>query len=342
MELTFGRQIGDNNMKVVVVGGTGNISTSIVRLLLEVGHEVTVFNRGQKPGLPKGVKALIGDRQDRPAFEAAMQAGQFDAAIDMICYNAEDAHSALRAFCGVKHLVYCSTVCTYGVQYDWLPATEDHPLRPISDYGRNKVAADRVFLEAYYRDGFPVTIIKPSTTFGPGWTMLRQIAWDGSWVDRVRRGKPIVLCGDGQALHQWIYVDDAAPAFVFALGRERCIGQTYNMMKTEFGTWADYHRTAMRVIGREVELIGVPLQTLIAAQVPQVDICQSIFAYNCIYSPARLMRDVPEFRPRLSLAEGLARVYEAMLRDNRIPESREGDWEDRLIAAQNKVGAGAK
>jgi len=325
-------------MKVCVVGGTGNISTGIVRLLLEVGHDVTLFNRGQRPGLPPGAQVIQGDRQDRPAFEAAMQAGRFAAAIDMICFNAEDARSTLRAFRGVRHLIHCSTVCTYGVGYDWLPATEDHPLRPITDYGRNKVAADRVFLEAYYREQFPVTIIKPSTTFGPTWGMLRQIAWESGWVDRVRKGKPVVICGDGQALHQWLYVDDAAPAFVFALGREHCFGQSYNMMKREFGTWADYHRTAMRVIGREVELVGVPLASLLAARVPNVDICREIFSQNVIYSPAKLQRDVPEFRPRISLEDGLSRVFERMACEKRIPDSDKEDWEDRLIAAQRQVG----
>lgn len=326
-------------MKVCIIGGTGNISTAFVPLLLQGGHEVTLFNRGQHPGavVPAGVHVLKGDRKERAAFEAAIQAGHFDAVIDMICFDAEDAQSTLRACRGVKHLVYCSTVCTYGVEYDWLPATEDHPLRPASDYGRGKVAADRVFLGAFHRDGFPVTIMKPSTTFGPQWNLLRQIAWEASWVDRVRQGKPILVCGDGRALHQWLHVNDAAPAFVFALGRERCIGQTYNVMKKEFGCWADYHRAAMKVIGREVELVGVPLATLLAAKVPNVGICESIFSYNTIYSPDRLMRDVPEFRPRLSLVEGIANVYEAMQRENRIPDCDKEPWEDRLIAAQRQV-----
>lgn len=325
-------------MRVCVVGGTGNISTPIVKLLLEVGHEVTVFNRGQRGALPAGVKTITGDRKERAVFEAAMQAQHFDAAIDMICFDAEDARSTVRAFAGAKQVVYCSTVCTYGVQYDWFPVTEDHPLRPTTDYGRNKVAADSVFMAAYYRDGFPVTIIKPTTTFGPQWSLLRQIAWEASWVDRVRKGKPIAVCGDGRALHQWLLVDEAAPAFVFTLGRDRCIGQTYNMMKTESGTWADYHRTAMKVIGREVELVGVPLDTLLAAKVPNVGICRDIFSHNSIYSPARLMRDVPEFRPRLSLEASIACVYEAMCRENRVPDSALETWEDRLIAAQRQVG----
>jgi nucleoside-diphosphate-sugar epimerase len=325
-------------MKVCIVGGTGNISTPITRLLVESGHQVTLFNRGKGTPPPKGVTVMTGDRQDRPAFEAAMQAARFDAAIDMICFTADDAASTIRAFRGIKHLIFTSTVCTYGVDYDWLPVTEDHPLRPTTDYGRNKVAAGRVFMEAFYHEGFPVTIIRPSTTFGPKWNMLRQIAWEAGWVDRVKKGKPIVVCGDGRALHQWLYVDDAAPAFAFALGRDRCIGQMYNMMKNEFGSWADYHRTAMQVIGREVELVGVPLATLSAAKTPNVGICETIFSYNTIYSPDKLMRDVPEFRPRISLKEGLARVLEAMERENRIPDSDKETWEDKLIAAQRKVG----
>jgi len=326
-------------MRVCVVGGTGNISTAIVRLLVEVGHEVTVFTRGTSGKIPPGVRSIGGDRSDRVAFETRMQDERFDAAIDMICYTADDARSTLRAFRGVKHLIHCSTVCTYGVAYDWLPVTEDHPLRPITDYGRHKVEADHVLLAAHHESGFPVTIIKPSSTFGPTWALLRQIAWEGGWVDRVRKGKPIAVCGDGRALHQWLYVDDAAPAFVFALGRDRCIGQTYNMMKREFGTWADYHRAAMKVIGREVELVGVPLASLLAARVPHVGICETIFSHNTIYSPDRLMRDVPEFCPRVSLDDALSRGFEAMRREDRIPDSDREDWEDRLIAAQRKVGA---
>ena len=92
------------------------------------------------------------------------------------------------------------------------------------------------------------------------------------------------------------------------------------------------------VIGREVELVGVPVADLVAARVPHLDTCESIFAYNTIYSPDRLMRDVPEFRPQISLEEGLARVLAAMDREGRIPDSDAQDWEDRLVAAQRQVG----
>lgn len=324
-------------MKICVVGGTGNISTSIVRLLLSRGHEVTCFNRGKRAGLPGGAKVIHGDRQDREAFERTMQAGKFDAAIDMICFSAQDAQSSLRAFREVGQFVMCSTVCTYGIDYDWLPVTEDHPLRPISDYGRGKVAADNILLEAFHREGFPVTILKPSTTYGPAMGMLRQVAWEFTWIDRVRQGKPILICGDGNALHQYMHVDDAALAFVGVLGNKLCLGQTYNMVSRGFWTWATYHRTAMKVIGREVELVGCPFTTLKRQTIPGFGICSDIFAHNTLYSGDKLVRHVPSFQPSISLEVGLAQVYEAMLRDQRVPSCETNTWEDAIIAAQKGV-----
>lgn len=324
-------------MKIAIVGGTGNISTSIVRRLLTIGHEVVCVNRGRAGTPPDGVRVIIQDRADRAVFEERMRTERFDAAIDMISFTREDAASTLRAFPDVQQLVHCSTVCTYGVHYDWMPVTEDHPLRPVSDYGRNKAEADACLLAAYYRDGYPVTIIKPSTTYGPKMGLLRQIAWDFSWIDRVRKGKPILVCGDGVALHQFLYVDDAALGFAGVLGKAHCLGQTYNLVNTGYINWADYHRLAMQVIGREVELVGVSLHDLLARKVPASDICRDIFAHNVYYSSARLMRDVPEFRPVISLETGMRQVLEVMDREGRVPDSDALRWEDDLIAAQRAV-----
>lgn len=324
-------------MRVVIVGGTGNISSSIVRRLLEQGHEVSVYNRGKRGSVPADVRHISGDRSERTAFETAMQRGKFDAAIDMICFNAEEARSSLRAFRGVGHFVQCSTVCTFGVDYDWLPVTEDHPLRPTTPYGRGKVEADNVYLEAWHREAFPVTIIKPSTTYGPQSGIFRQVAWDYSWIDRIRKGRPILICGDGNALHQFLHVDDAAPAFTDVLGRKHCVGQTYNMMRRGFTTWAEHHRTAMRVLGREVEMVGVPFEDLKTWEIPAFDICDTIFRHHVIYDAGRLFRDVPTFRPRISLEEGMRSVIEAMDATGRVPNSDTLTWEDPIIQAQRKV-----
>lgn len=328
-------------MKVVIVGGTGNISTAIVQLLLETGHEVICYNRGEMGKPPQQVRVIQGDRfADTTAFEQAMQSESFDAAIDMICFNAEHAQSSLRAFRGVGQFVMCSTIATYGIDYDWMPVTEDHPLRPTTEYGRGKVAADAVFLAAYYGEDFPVTIIKPATTFGPTWNLLRQIrTGPGTWVDRIRKGKPIVVCGNGDTVHQFMSVADAAPCFAGVLGKPHCIGQTYNMVKRGFTSWNDYHCAAMKIVGREVEMVAVSLADLVAAEVPGIEICRDIFAHNLYADPDRLYRDVPEFNPQTTIENIIAPVVESMDRNNRTPNCDEEPWEDNLIEAQRRVSS---
>ncbi|HEY5869052.1 MAG TPA: NAD-dependent epimerase/dehydratase family protein, partial [Candidatus Tectomicrobia bacterium] len=259
-------------MHVGVIGGTGHISASIVRVLLAQGHAVTCVNRGLRGAVAPGARLVRADRRERAAFERTLQAERFDAVIDMLCFTRADAHSSLRAYRDVPHVVQCSTVCTYGIAYDWLPVTEDHPLRPITPYGQQKAAADATVLEAYARTGFPVTILKPSTTYGPMQGMLRQIAWEFSWIDRIRQGKPLVVCGQGNALHQHLHVEDAARGFAQVLGKAQCLGQIYNLVSEPPITWATYHRTAMQVLGREVELVGVTLADLQAHHIPRREI----------------------------------------------------------------------
>lgn len=319
-------------MRVVVIGGTGNISKSIVRVLLERGHDVTCFNRGISGNMPEGVRHIKGDRLDRETFEKTMQQEKFDAAIDMMCFNAEDAQSDVRAFAGIGHFVFCSTTCTYGVDYDWLPLTEDHPQRAFTPYGKNKIAAEQVFLRAYHNIGFPVSIIRPSTTYGDSLGLLRQIAFDFSWLDRIRKGKPILVCGDGKAIHQFLHVDDAAYGFVGAMERDRCIGQAYNLVRDDYVQFDQYHRTAMEILGKEVPMVGLPLETLLAIDPKRFAIAGDEFAFNDYYSSEKIYRDISEFRPKISLKEGMTRVLETLDRDGRIPNSDTMRWEDDLIA----------
>lgn len=319
-------------MKIVIVGGTGNISTSIVKLLLKLNHEVICFNRGKNSGdLPAGVRLILGDRNDREVFEKAMQSEKFDVAIDMISFTKDDAASSLRAFRGVKHFIQCSTVCTFGVDFPRLPVNEDYPLNPITNYGIKKAEADQLLLEAYDKEGFPVTIIKPSTTYGPKMGMPRQVAIDYSWIDRIRKGKPLLVCDDGNSLHQFLHVDDAAKGFVGVLGKRHCMGQVYNLVRQGYTTWEEYHRTAMRILGKDVKLVGVPLSILENLEIPGFVICKNIYAHHYYFETQKIYRDVPEFRPTISLEEGMKSVFESMDLYSKIPDSDSEVWEDKII-----------
>lgn len=317
-------------MKVVVVGGTGNISEEIVKLLVSEGHDVSCFNRGKRPAIP-GSRLLIGDRGDIETFEAIMQQERFDAAIDMICFTAEQAHSSVRAFRGVGHFVQCSTVCTYGVDYDVVPVPETHPRRANTSYGRQKVEADEVYLAAHEKEGFPVTIVKPSTTYGPQLGPLRQLAWEFSWIDRLREGRPLLLSDQGQMRLQFLHVRDAAEGFVGILENNACIGQTYNLVNPGPIAWIDHHRLAREILGSSSELLGLPFPEIQKLRAPRFTICREIFGFDAVYDGRRLMQDVPRFQPKVSLRQGMEELIEgnySPAKSSRLSNT----WEDRLIA----------
>lgn len=321
--------------EVCVIGGTGNISAPLVAELLAAGHRVTCLNRGKTAYAPAGVVHVACDRKNRDAFEKAMSDRSFDVVFDMISFTEEDAKSAIRACPQVGQFIHVSTVCTYGVEFEGFPVAEDHPIRPITDYGRNKARADEALLEAHAKSGFPAVIVKPSTTYGPVQGLLRQLGRDFSWVDRIRAGKALVVVDEGKARHQFLHVRDAARGLASMVGREDLAGLSVHLVSPDLVTWAEHHRTLMALLESEVPLVGVPLERLETVDGEDFELCRTIFAHDMHYDGSRFAGLFPDVAFSVSLEDGMREVLKAMDGDGRLP-AKSGSWEDRLI-----VDAGA-
>ena len=192
-------------MKALLIGGTGLISSGIVKALQTRGASITVFNRGQTENrFGTAIRQLTGDRNDFAAFERTVSAaGPWDVVIEMICFRPDQAESAVRAFRGrCGHFIFCSTVCTYGNTQTIVPTTEATPQRPHSTYGKDKVACEQRFLRAQADGRLNVTIFRPSHTYGPGGNIINNLGWAPTFVDRLRKGRPILVRGDGHGLWQ--------------------------------------------------------------------------------------------------------------------------------------------
>jgi nucleoside-diphosphate-sugar epimerase len=319
-------------MRVMVIGGTGNISREIVRALLERGHEVSVYNRGRhRDPQPEGVRVIHGDRKERDAFEAAMRAEEVDAVIDMISYSPDDAASALRALGGrVAHFIHCSTVMTYGPPVLQPVCDETGVLGARTPYGKAKIAADDLLLKAHRENGFPVTIIKPSYTFGPGIPLHRMIGDDGNWIDRMRKRKPI-LSAEGQLLFQFLPSRDAGELFALTVGRQAMLGEIYNMVNPQAITWDDWHRLAGEAVGVEVEIVNAPQAVLMQTD----DRYQGIdgnFGHQQVFGGEKLKQAVPEWQPATPTAEWMAANIAWMDQHGMVTDSDADPLEDRIIA----------
>ena len=331
-------------MKIGLIGGTGSISKFLPPILLEDGHEVVVYNRGQSAETPPGVRQITGDRSDRAAFEAAMQAERFDAVVDFISFSAEDAASSLRAFRGVGRFVHISSCVVYGLDFLWTPVTEDHPWPEpgnyANDYARGKAAAERLIQAAIVGERLPATVVRFGATFGGYTGPRRQVTGQLAWLDRIPKGRPIVIGDAGRALIQCLHSADACRAVAGLLVSPRAVGQSYNVLHPEPVTWAEHHRTVMAVLGREVELVGVPYDTLAGLAIPRGDCFAGNFGHSQHVATARLQRDLPDWRPQVSLYAMLDETIETLRRQGVIPDcdAAEFAWEDRLISAQRAVG----
>jgi len=320
-------------MKVLVVGGTGNISTSIVQELRRIGHDVAVVVRGtHRDELPSDVRRITADRKDYPRFEALMQKESWDAVIDMVAFSADDAASALRAFTGrAGHYVACSTVVTYGTDFTALPAHENEPQRATDAYGRGKVAMEDVLRRASGADRLPITILRPSHTFGRIPIVRQVTGFDPTFIDRLRRGRQILVTDDAEK-KTWmsLHVDDAALAFANCLCREQCFGNSYHVVGDETYSWADYHRRVGDALGLDVNLVPLPVEEITAAGGADVAIL-AVTGYDGWFTNDAIKRDVPEFQQNVSFDDGIRRNVEYAQAHGMITSAEEMTWEDELI-----------
>ncbi len=323
-------------MKVLIIGGTGLISTGIVKALLTRGAAITVFNRGQTDDrLDPDVRHLVGDRNDIPVFEHTVTAaGLWDVVIDMICFRPDQAESAVRAFAGrCGHFIFCSTVCTYGNTQTILPTLETTPQAPHSAYGRDKVACEQFFLRAHAKGGMPVTIFRPSHTYGPGGNVINNLGWSPTFVDRLRRGLPVIVSGDGHGLWQSAYADDVGVGFAHAAGKSKCFGEAYNIVADEVVTWDEYtQRTAAAIGAPPPRLVHLPTDFLLALDRPRFAALEEIFRFHGVYANAKLKRDVPEYRSATPYAAGVRRTVAWMDQHRKIVSADTDPMEDRLVA----------
>jgi nucleoside-diphosphate-sugar epimerase len=286
-------------LKILIIGGTGQISRSISHLFVEAGEDLTLYHRGAThlPSLV-GPHSILGDRKDFARFEQQMnQAGPFDCVIDMVCYQPVEAESLVRAFKGrIGQLILCSTAAVYQRPASRYPVTESEPLLPSSTYGRNKALCEQILLAAHEEGHFDVTILRPANTYGPGGDLVYTLGWGNGFLDRIRKGKGLVSPGDGSALRAYCHADDVARAFVSAAGRQRAFGKAYHVTGEEWLTWDRYFEMIVDAIDRPLpRLVHIPCDVLYAMAPDRLADVVENYRFNNIFDNQAAQQDL-DFR----------------------------------------------
>ena len=296
-------------MKILFLGGTGIISTASTALAAKQGMDITLLTRGQHQSqLPKGVKALIADATD-PALVQKLETESFDAVVDWIAFTPADIERDLKLFGGrTRQFVFISSASAYQKPQTHYLITESTPLaNPYWDYSRNKIACEERLMRAYREEGFPVTIVRPSLTYGDTQIPLVLNSWQQSYtaVDRMIRGKKMVVPGDGTSLWVITHNSDFAKGLVGLLGQSQAIGHAFHITSDEVLTWDQLFRIVGASAGVEPQLVHIP-SDFIAACIPEMQgTLIGDKSVSVVFDNTKIKRFVPGYRATTSFAEGI-------------------------------------
>jgi len=329
-------------MRILFIGGTGIISTASTALAAKRGLDVTLLSRGlHRSQLPPGVRTLIADVND-PALIQKLEHESFDAVVDWIAFNPADIERDLKLFRRrTRQFVFISSASAYQKPQTHYLITESTPLaNPHWDYSRNKIACEERLLQAYRDEGFPVTIVRPSLTYGETLIPLVLNSWQQSYtaVDRMIRGQKMVVPGDGSSLWVITHNTDFAKGLVGLLGHPQAIGHGFHITSDEVLTWDQLFRIVGAAVGVEPHLVHIP-SDFIAACIPEkTGTLIGDKSVSVVFDNSKIKRFVPGYCATTTFAEG---IRQSLTWFNADPSRKQIDRQvnatmDKLIAAYEK------
>ena len=329
-------------MNVLFIGGTGIISTACTELAVSRGLSVTLLNRSLRSPIA-GARTLVADISDSAAAARALGGTTWDAVVDFIAFNPVDIELRLALLRGkTRQYVFISSASAYQKPLARSPITESTPLsNPFWDYSRNKIACEERLLRAHREERFPVTIIRPSLTYGNSVVPLAVNSWLKGYtaIDRLRRGLPLIVPGDGLTLWTITHNSDFAKGLVGLLGNAGALGEAFHITSDEALTWDQlYSQTA--------EAAGVPSPKFVHIASDFITACLPAMVgtltgdkSNCaLFDNSKIRRVVPGFEATTRYRDGIARTiawYDAEPSRKVVDAEACASW-DRLIGAYGR------
>ena len=326
-------------LRVLFIGGTGIISTACAHAAVAAGMDLTVLNRGRTSlrEQPGGVTRVTGDVNACTTGDQVWEllgGADFDAVVDFVAFTPDQVARDVEAFTGrVGQYVFISSASAYQTPPLRWPITESTPLRnPFWGYSRDKVACEHLLTEAYRDTGFPAVLLRPSHTYD-----ATMIPLTGGWteVERMRRGAPVVVHGDGTSLWTLTHARDVASALVGMLGRASLAGQAVHVTSDEVLTWDQIARELAAAAGApEPRIVHVTSDAIAAAQPEWADGILGDKAHSRVFDNSLVKRIVPGWSAPISWAAG---AREIVAWHDADPARRAVDAEvdaamDRLVA----------
>lgn len=324
-------------MNILVIGGNGNIGMSVSTVLAQQ-HDVWVLCRHPRPRAdePARLHYIQADASDPAVLAQLQRLHRFSVVINFLIQTPEQAQSDIAVFHGqIDQYIYISSVTVYNRENTVLFTEQTALGNPFSAYGRRKLACETVFLDAWHRDGFPVTVVRPSQTYS-GNRIPLSVKGTSCWsvVARILAEEPVIVHGDGTSIWVSTHSDDFAEGFTSLVGRSETLGEAYQITSDEWLTWNQMYRQLADLLHKPLHLVHITTDRLVTSQ--QYDwqtALQGDKQYSVLFDNSKLRKLAPDFSCRISMREGYQRYLDYM---QAHPEQQQRDpifdvWCDQVI-----------
>jgi nucleoside-diphosphate-sugar epimerase len=301
--------IKNKHMKVLFIGGTGIISSACSELAISRGIDLYHLNRGKSANLRtiEGVKHLRADIRNFEESKQALEAYTFDVVVDWIAFEPQHILNDIKLFTGkTKQFVFISSASAYQTPPEKLPITEETPLyNPFWEYSRNKIACEEILRNEFIENGFPYTIVRPSHTYDK---TLIPVMGDYTFLDRLKKGLPVVVHGDGTSVWTLTHHKDFAKGLVGLLGKLESINQAYHITNDELLTWDNIVILLARELNVEPKIVHVPSEVIAQYDKEIGDGLLGDKMHSMIFDNAKIKFIVPDFKAEISFTQGAKEI----------------------------------
>jgi Nucleoside-diphosphate-sugar epimerases len=334
-------------MRALLIGGTGTISSGIARRAVLLGWDLYLLNRGNRGDrVCEGAKELIGDvNMDEGAIAKILGDLKFDVVVDFVAFVPGQLERDVRLFTGrTRQFIFISSASAYQKPLNHYLINESTPLaNPLWEYSQNKIACEEYLMAEYRKNGFPCTIVRPSHTYDDRYLPVAIHGKRGSWqvVDRIIKGKPVLVHGDGASLWTLTYTDDFAHAFCGIMGNPAAIGETFQITSDESLSWNQIYDRIGDALGVQVHKYHVTTDFLSHCDPEFIGTLAGDKANTVVFDNSKIKRLVPDFHATIRFDEGSRRCVRYFL-DNPKVQVADPDFDvfcDRVIAAHDGAKA---
>ena len=329
-------------MRILFIGGTGIISTACARLALARGFDLTLLNRGRR-GVVDGARTIVADVAEPAAAARALGDAVWDAVVDFISFTPADIEARLTLLRGrTRQYVFISSASVYQRPVTQYLVTESTPLaNPFWQYSRDKIACEERLVRALREEALPAVIVRPSFTYGETVIPVAVNSWERPYtvVDRLRRGVPVIVPGDGTSLWTNTHNSDFAKGLVGLLGHQSATGHAFHITSDEVLNWNQIYEAVAEAAGvSRPNLVHIASDFITACLPGKAGGLHGDKATSVVLDNTKIKRFVPEFVATTRFRDGIKASiawYDAEPSRRTIDEDLNGKW-DRLIAAYER------